>query len=198
MHFYYLFFFTKGKFPSLVKPPHPSLLAKRSWGCPIPGSAQGWTENWGTLSSESCACPWQGKCNCKVFKVLSNPNPPVTLILYLWSALSHFVAFSNPACPVCNGRINKTAKIQDKTFLWIHVMPGLIFSALLKTLNGEIFPLFQQFPLFPRHLFFSPPDISVKRGFALNAFSAFITHSSGIMTFSGKSSWSLFGFGCPE
>lgn len=67
-------------------------------------------------------------------------------------------------------------------------MPGFILSALLKTLNGEIFSLFQQFILFPRHLFFSPLDIAFKRCFALNAFSASLTDSSDITTFSGKSS----------
>lgn len=55
-------------------------------------------------------------------------------------------------------------------------MPGFTLPALLKALNGDIFSLFQQFTLFPRHLFFSPLDIAFKRCIALKAFSAFITH----------------------
>lgn len=49
-------------------------------------------------------------------------------------------------------------------------MPGFTLSALLKTLNGEIFSLLEQFTLF------SPLGIAFQRCFALSAFSAFITH----------------------
>lgn len=44
---------------------------------------------------------------------------------------------------------------------------------------------------------FSPADIAFKRCFALNAFSAFITHLAS-QHFSGKFSQSLFGFGRPK
>lgn len=132
-----------------MKPPHPSLLDKRSCGCPIlevlragwsleePGLVKGVPAPSREVGTGRFLRSFPTQTLLWFFDSLPL-NSSITLCSFLKPNLSCF---------------NKTAKIRDETFLWIYIMPGFILSALLETSNGDIFSLFQQFTPFPRHVF---------------------------------------------
>ena len=106
--------------------PHP-------WECSRPG----WMRLWATWSSGRCPCPWQGRWNWMIFKVPSNPNHSMILLLYislqpdcylyltkrvwLWNKCGLWGLFgikmvSSPSCPLLSNFVPASYSVRCALF----------------------------------------------------------------------------------